>query len=109
MGVSSIAIVLGDNDYGNTFRPLLQTVMRAVEYHGELTKEQAAWMIRDGIAWHYKAFQNLGRGEPSAGMLGYLGSVRILFDDAARDDIASRDHDGGAWYLCADTGKVYSY
>lgn len=108
MGIRSIAIVLGDNDYGNTFRPLLQSVMRAVAYHGELTAEQAAWMIRNGIEWHYRAFQNLGRGDPVSGVLGYLGTIRILFDDAACAD-TMLDHDGGAWFLHVETGEIYSY
>lgn len=109
MGVSAIAIVLGNNSYGNTFRPLLQSVRRAIEYHGEITREQAAWMIRNGIDWHYQTFQNLANGEPARGVLGYLGSVQILFDDAARADAASKDHDGGAWFLSVDTGEIQSY
>lgn len=32
----SIAIVLGDNDYGNTFRPLLESIYRAIEHNGEI-------------------------------------------------------------------------
>jgi hypothetical protein len=108
MKVSEIAIVLGDNDYGNTFKPLLQSVLRVIEYHGELTKEQAAWMIRDGIEWHYKAFQNLGRGEPGRGVMGYLGSVRILFDEVACAD-TMHDHNGGAWFLDVESGQITSY
>jgi hypothetical protein len=108
VGIKAIAIVLGDNDYENTFRPLLESIKRAIEYHGELTKEQAAWMIREGIAWHYTTFQNLGRGNPGRGVLGYLGSVRILFDDAACAD-TMHDHDGGAWFLDVESGQITSY
>lgn len=108
MGIHAISIVLGDNDYGNTFRPLLQTVLRAIEYHGELTKEQAAWMIRNGIDFHYHAFQNLTRGEAGPGVLGYLNSIRILFDeDACADTMIDRD--GGAWFLDVQTGQITGY
>jgi hypothetical protein len=107
MGVNAIAIVLGDNDFGNTFRPLLESVKRVIEYHGEITKEQAAWMIREGIDWHYKAFQNMGR-ELGRGVLDYLGTVSILFDDAACAD-TMRDYDGGAWFLDVASGQITSY
>lgn len=112
MGIHAISIVLGDNDYSNTFRPLLQTVLRAVEYHGELTKEQAAWMIREGIAFHYRAFQNLSRREEVQGVTEYvteyLQSVRILFDEEACADTLI-DRDDGAWFLDVQTGQITTY
>ena len=108
MGIHAISIVFDDNDYGNTFRPLLQTVLRAIEYHGELTKEQAAWMIRDGIAFHYMAFQNLSRREAVEGVTEYLQSVSILFDEEACADTLI-DRDGGAWFLDVQTGQITGY
>jgi hypothetical protein len=107
VGIKAIAIVLGDNDYGNTFRPLLESVRRVIEYRNELTPQQAAWMICEGTDWHYKAFQNLGR-DPARGVLGYLGSVRILFDEEACAD-TMHDHDGGAWFLDVESGQITSY
>jgi hypothetical protein len=108
MHVKAIALVLGDNDYGNTFRPLLESVKRVIEYQGGITQDQARKVIFEGIDWHYSAFQSLQRGEVYPGVSGYLSSVQILFDDAACADTMT-DHDGGAWFLDVQTGQITAY
>lgn len=109
MGVHAIAIVLGDNDFITTFRPLMESVKRAIEYHGELTKEQATAIIKSGIEWHYQTFQNMKRGEPSPGTIGYLyGQTRVLFDAEACADVLN-DRDGGAVFLDVQTGEILMY
>lgn len=114
----TIAIVLGDNDFGRTFKPLLETVYRAWEWHGPLEMPHADYLrnaIRELIKGHYLLFQvsydyrpesQVERADKTA---AYLGSIRILFDEEAEQDIMTRDHDGGAWYLELATGLVYSY
>jgi|SRR5579859_2483897 len=109
MAVYAIAIVLGDNDFINTFRPLMETVKRVIEYNGDLTKEEAKKVIQDGIGFHYQAFQNLKRGDPSPGTLGYLYcQTRILFDSEACADVM-KDRDGGAVFLDVQTGEIVMY
>lgn len=109
MGVYAIAIVLGDNDFINTVRPLMETVKRVIEYNGELTSEEATRVIQDGIAFHYRAFQNLKRGNSSPGTLGYLHcQTRILFDAEACADMM-KDRDGGAVFLDVRSGEILMY
>lgn len=114
MTARTVAIVLGDNDYGNTFKPLLETVFRASFWNGGLSKEVLEKAIRAGIEFHYVAFQHGKRhGETGYGSVEdtvrYLSEVRVLFDEEAEADIAQVDHDGGAWYLELGSGHVCSY
>lgn len=110
----TIVIVLNDNDYGNTFRPLLETVYRAIDWNDGLTTEVVKKAIFAGIEFHYLAFQLGGNfGKSGYGTIEetvkYLGKIDVLFDEAAEADICQRFHDGGAWYLELATGKVTAY
>ncbi len=63
MNIRSIAIRFGDNDFGMTFLPLLETVMRALDdWWGEeeFTRADVTRIINDGVMFHYKAFQCRG-------------------------------------------------
>ena len=114
MNIRTIAVILGDNDFGHTFMPLLETVARAIsDASMPPSRERVERMIRSGIEMHYLAFQCSNRETIDEGRLEhtmeYLSSVRILFDAEAEVDICVKDHDGGAWYLETITGNVYSY
>jgi hypothetical protein len=114
----TIAVVLGDNDFGNTFLPLLESIKALITHRGEeyITPEFICDSIRAGIAYHYRAFQ-VGASrqgyfkteEEFAATVKYLNEITIYFDAAAETDILNKDHDGGAWYLDLQTGRIDSY
>lgn len=110
----TIAVVLGDNDFGNTFKPLLESLWRAIEWNDGLDETVLVDAIKSGIEFHYRAFQlgdNAGKsGYGSvADTVKYLGAANVLFDEAAEADICQAGHDGGAWYLEIASGNVRSY
>jgi hypothetical protein len=123
--VRTIAIVLGDNDFGNTFRPLLEGLKAVLEHHEDrngfsLTPEQIELVIRQSVSAYYVGFQyhfepgsygdsSKTHEEHIAKTAAYLKDIRVLFDDAAEADIATADHDGGAWYLELQSGTVSGY
>jgi len=55
-----IAIKFGDNDFINTFNPLMETLFKAWEYNGSLpnNKEQLLILINSLSFGFYMAFQN---------------------------------------------------
>lgn len=113
--VRTIAIVLGDNDFENTFRPLLYSITKTITVQPtELSREVISSIIKEGIKFHYMAYQYrydlpASGNPPIEKTMKYLSKIRILFDEDAEQDIEQKDHDGGAWYLEVTTGKVYSY
>ena len=118
----TIAIILGDNDFGSTFLNLLETVERMFEWHEDetLNEENVAFAIRALAMPHYVAFQyrfnpacygrqDLTVEEHLADISKYFNDLRILFDEEAEHDIATGDHDGGAWYLEIQSGTITGY
>lgn len=111
----TIALVFGDNDYGNTFRPLLDSVYRAFDWNSGLSEDVVRAAVQAGLEFHYVAFQHARHcgqpGYPSlAATVEYLRSVRVLFDEEAEADICSPNgHNAGAWYLELATGQVTAY
>ena len=112
----TIAIILGDNDFGMTFKPLLESIYNAFRWEAlAFNSEVITTCINEGIRFHYLTFQRgnthgkSGYGS-NKGTVKYLtDNLKILFDDEAEHDIMTNDHDAGAWYLEIITGKVYSY
>ncbi len=39
----------------------------------------------------------------------YLSGIKVLFNEDAEQDIATGDHDQGAWYLELQSGTVAGY
>jgi hypothetical protein len=118
----TIAIVLGDNDFGSTFQALLETIKRVIEYRGgvlsrEASPENIEFIIRQSVMSHYLAFQyrfalvygHRSKEEHLAHLTDYLGKIKVLFDDVAESSIATEDHDSGAWYLEIQSGQIASY
>ncbi len=105
----TIAIILDDNDFGNTIRPLLQTVARALEQAPDLDAKSIELGIREAIGAHYRLFQ-ARNAEPIAQVDRYLKELlRVLFDEEAERDIETADHDHGAFYLECQTGQIHPY
>jgi hypothetical protein len=116
--VRTIAIVLCDNDFGNTFVPLLNAMNDVIKYRkgSEITPEFMEKVIRLSIMPFYVAFQHrpellsiLPHGEEMANTEKYLSKIKVLFDEEAEAHIANTDHDGGSWYLEVQSGVVSSY
>ena len=114
----TIAIVLGDNDFGNTFRPLLESVQRVLAYRDDLTPENVETIIRQGALSHYVAYQfrfsmgGYGGGDMEThfqSIRSYFKDLRVLFDEEAETDILTNDHDCGAWYLEIQSGVIAGY
>lgn len=116
MKYRTIAIVLGDNDFGMTFIPLLESIKNAFEWNEmhKCTEEQLDLFIRNGIKYHYLTFQ-LGHrlGSSGYGPLEktdeYLQHIKVLFNEEAEAEIMTADHDGGSWYLELQSGVIKSY
>lgn len=114
--IRTIALVLGDNDYGNTFRPLLESMYRSL-VRNELNCVPAhlEQTIRAAVEFHYLAFQVDYNTEkpgyrPAGEVLHYLqGKLKVLFNEDAEDNIAHTSYDSGAWYLNCGTGEVFAY
>jgi hypothetical protein len=106
----TIAIILGDNDFGNTCGQLLESIYRAwVCNDGKLSEYQIKESLEAGLEFHYRLFQSFD-GNLHSQTKRYLNSnVTVLFDEDAEKDIAANDYDSGAWYLELQTGCVYSY
>lgn len=108
----TIAIILGDNDFGNTFKPLLESLKLIIDYwkdSKEITEDDIRTVIDYSVYPFYIAYQALGKKEDRAFMENYLLGYKLLFDDAAELDIQTKDHDYGAWYLLVDSGQIGSY
>jgi hypothetical protein len=115
----TIAIVHGDNDFGTVYQTLLKTVLDVIEYHGgvigkQITREFIERVIREGIRFHYIAYQyrydlDPHKEEEIAKIVEYLSSLKVLFDEEAEDDILIGDHDGGAAYLEMQSRSIKLY
>ena len=92
-----VCLVLGDNDFGNTFVPLLKTIHKIIQEDPSVSREHIYKLVHLGIAFHYYAYQ--GSSINNVGVLDYLSKIEILFDGEAAKFIESHDHDGGSWFL----------
>lgn len=120
----SVAIVLGDNDFGTTFKNLLDTVVNTLIYDPDTPAIAIETFIRSAVRSHYLGFQYKweyhGGVAPPETELQRLESyllnghgnsrpLRIIFDDAADLAYASEDHDHGAWHLHVASGQINSF
>jgi hypothetical protein len=112
--IRTVAIVLNDNDFGNTFRPLLESIYSAITWNGGMSREAIIASILAGVEFHYVAFQHGSHfGESgygtTEGTVKYLKEAQILFNEEAEADICQKDHDAGAWYLDVQSGNIAAY
>jgi hypothetical protein len=133
----SIAIVLGDNDFGSMFRGLLETMVNFFIYHDGtkgITENNIRLLIKEGLRFHYLAYQTRwdmqvkeAKDQPLSGVhekelqrvVDYLlygnmpnknyNHLRILFDNDADAAFNTEDHDGGAWHLDIKSGQINSF
>jgi len=102
--MNTIGIILGDNDFGNTFIPLLKAVKEALLLDDELSESEIEELIRKGIPFFYFAYQNKYSeiGE-------YFDKVKVMFDDELAIFMQENDHDGGSWFLDVHSGAIESF
>ena len=111
----TIAISLADNDFGHTFRPLLEGLKPILQEQGnELNEAKVEQIIRSGIMYYYLGYQHRFDLEDASedkleSISKYLNEIKVLFDEAAETEIATKDHDGGSWYLEVQSGTVSGY
>jgi hypothetical protein len=94
----TIAIILGDNDYGNIGSTLLYSIIDVLEYYdNNLAASAVEQIIRAGIEFHVIAYQP--SDNVSASIKYVMNNLRVLFDDEADTFIAEHEHDGGSWFI----------
>lgn len=102
--MKTIGIILCDNDFGNTFVPLLKAVREVLIYDPEINKAEVEEMIRKGIPFFYYAYQNR-YDEVSE----YLDGIKVMFDEELSLFIQENDHDGGSWVMDLSSGQINSF
>lgn len=117
----SIAIIVYDNDFGNTFKNLLKTITEVLSHHAgnELSEKIMTEIIKSSIRFHYIAFQNKYEYKHPEytnfekhfdNIEKYLlRRIVILFDGEADKAYLTKDYDGGAWHLHTATGQINAF
>lgn len=106
--INSIAIAFADNDFENTFRPLLEFVYRTIDYNPRLLDDEkrVVNMIFEQIPFFYKYYQNGDGKSYTASTIYHLSQASICFNEDA-DKLCSSSRT--FWYLDMTTGKVSSF
>lgn len=110
--IKYIAIILGDNDFVDTFVNLLDTVFRVLLYRDDLSQEYLTECIMgEALEFHYRAFQvdpELSNNCSVKQAMHYLRiNMRILYNEDACKVPGSDEH--GSWFLDVATGQVNSF
>lgn len=74
-----------------------------------MTRKKVEELIREGIRFHYLAFQHDEVHRDLERSVAYLSGIQILFDAEAERSIQTEDHDHGAWYLELQSGTIDSF
>jgi len=112
-----VLIKFHDNDFGSTFRPLLDSVLNYLYRNsGEkpVPDTLIEQMIRDGIEYHYRYFQlassfrydlNDSRYNRIDSTIEYLNGIKVLFNKDAEAVLQQCDN-GENWLLNISTAEV---
>lgn len=111
--IKHITLVLGDNDFGITFTNMLKVLHNLLKYRADVTEQQMTVVIKEGIYFHYMAFQHLDdsnkdnlRSKEVEDTVKYLqSSLKIYYNEEACA-MCSTDWDSGAWHLDVTSGHV---
>ena len=118
MNIRSVAIILNDNDFGSTFRNLLETIGRVIYNSPDIPEADIEEMILEGIRFHYIAFQNQYQYKNNgptyedhfADTVEHLVTgIKIYFNHHAELKYENEDHNYGAWILNVDQLKVDAF
>jgi hypothetical protein len=127
--IRTVAIVFGDNDYGDVFTHMLGTIKDIIHWfdqdslpaddkqsHTEKLEERIREFIKLSGMSFYIGFNNWSlkecrydSEEKKESLRNCLSEVKVLFDEEAEQDILNEDHGMGAWYLEVDSGVIKSY
>lgn len=82
--IEFIAIPYVDSDFYNTTYNLLRSILNVIEWREEFELETLTKIIKDGIGWHYWAFQdNEADKDTIDHVSNYLSKIEILFNTEA--------------------------
>lgn len=114
--IKSVAIILCDNDFWATFRPLLLHVREIILYPRDkegLSKENITKIILDGIQWHYVSYQyqyvKYGPHDMQKTVNYLKENIEVLFDEEADRAPFELDHDCGSWYIHIETAQLTEF
>ena len=84
--LNCVQLCLGDNDFGNLTRSVMDMVSIFLKYKANVTSLEIEEFIHNGLIHFYKFFM---RGEPSTGQLEYLTKrTQVLYNLETKMDIA---------------------
>lgn len=91
--VKHILITVKDNDFStNTLLSLLETLNRAIQdgYSFSLDPDSILALIKEGLLFHYKAFQNPSRSDEDYDHIEkyLLGNLKVWFNEEAEHVIS---------------------
>jgi hypothetical protein len=112
-----IAIVFHDNDFSNTFRNVLDTLLRAYRHYGSLPKDRGELLqiINQLSLGHYLAFQNQFKYTNGQSTLEHLERIKkyltldkkhLLIDDEVIKYVNTTIDNNSATYIL-DTDYDY--
>jgi len=111
----SIVIKFGDNDFGNTFQNLLDTIYRAIDENNRkpFSEFEIIDLIKKGILFHYIAFQNQYRyactEENLKSTEEYLLKFKVLFDEEADEFYKTGWQNSECVYLHIESGFITTF
>lgn len=115
--INHVAIIIGDNDFGETFIPLLKTIQILIENAPNVSEDQISRIIEMGVEFNYVAYQLLNHYNTDPehqfamnSTVNYLKNhMRILYNEDAIEACCQADHGGGAWYLDVVQNQINSF
>jgi len=116
--IRTVAIILGDNDFGFVYYNLLESVKNLIKWFDgtdpecDMQTKIVEFINQSSLAFYF-AYNNWLTLETfiekRTFMSEYLSEAKILFNEEAEEDILNNYHDYGAWYLEVQSGKIESY
>jgi len=114
--ITSIAIVFDDNDFGNTFINLMNTVKNILYYNKTSDRVVLTKIILEGCRFHYIAFQNqydyknvwATHEEHFDFIEQYLRTgIKVFFnEEEANAKYFNEDHDSTSYHLDVASGQI---
>ncbi len=107
--IDFICIPYIDSDFYNTTYNLLLTIVRVVKWQEYFEFETLTRIIKEGIGWHYFAFQhNDVNFEDISHIEKHLSTIKILFNkDACNETLTN--HFGEGWFVDINQGTVTKF
>lgn len=113
--IKMIAVNFGDNDFYCTFEALLNTIRRAIIENNTFTQEQVKTLLREGVLFHYKAFQNRFQyrceeedfSHTERYLVSGLADSQIFFDDDCHKFLNGEWYNSEVFIIDIESGQFY--